>query len=151
MDWKNARMQYEIFGISTRELAEDYDVDQSLIDYAVSEEEWQVQSLATEDAADSLQTQNDALAAIKTNAMSPLYMRLEAALISKCLQFVNNLDTEEPGNIARLKVISDILTQRQPVKNPNDGNNGDGSMTLRILTKSMENGGLEQGTEIKFH
>jgi hypothetical protein len=145
IDWSLVKLQYELFGQSVDQLAEEYGIAPNVLRYAADERGWQRNELALTtrtlpstssklDLAESITENQKLLRAIKLATLSPKYIALEAALLGKCISFLSNLADDDPTNAAALKAVADILKSLTDTNQPKvaDQNNGGGGLTVNI-------------------
>ena len=160
IDWGSIKIQYEMFGKSAKELAAENECSEQRITYVAETELWQVnekalqvQDLSTldvqnvdEDLLTQVQDRLQILETFKKETLGPLYFRMEASLITKCLSAIKDLPTDDPGTPSKLKIMADIITSLRPVA-PAD-KKGDNSISVRIMNQSTEHGST--GVEVSI-
>ncbi len=124
IDWGLVQLQYELFGATAEQLAEEYNTTTRMIEYAIDERNWKRAPLAlacqdysqlskVEDVSDKLldevQKRMLVMRSLKQSALGPRYIALETALLGKCLEMLKSLQADDPNNAAVLRVVSDVM------------------------------------------
>lgn len=152
IDWGLARLQHEMFGRGFREIAEEHDVSVSVVKYTAEQEEWSQKPIAktlnqffdTSDIADVDEGLLDDVAmrlkvlhTLKSSALNPRYIEVEATLLQKCLDFLTQVDTSQLAAAEKIKAIAETLKMLTGKSASSGGpaEDGKGSLTVKILNK----------------
>lgn len=121
VDWGLLKLQYEFFGVTVEELAEEYDTTPRMIEYAIEEQNWKRSDLAIAcqdyngvtsvkaSLLDEINNRTKLMHSLKQSALNPRYIALETALLGKCLDLLKNTPTDDPASVIPLKTISEIF------------------------------------------
>ena len=169
VDWATVRLQYELYGATLDVLSEQYDIPISVLEYAVDEEGWKqikVAKAARQDwhDVDQLQEVGDGLIddvkarlrimqTVKESALSPRYIMLETAILSKARDIINNIHPEAPLAGQLLKQVSEVIEKMRAQNDalrptPVDNGSGGGNVNIQILGRVSPVGGPDEIHEI---
>lgn len=164
IDWTVARMLYEVFGETFEAIAECYEATPRMISYAAEQQNWErlpnvvdsprVKGNEDEAVLDEIQDRLKMLQTVKSSALSPRYIALESAILTKAIEMVNSITQEDVAMAAKLKEAAAILRtlreQNGTSQNAQNGaNNGNGSTRVVILNAVGHKSSVEQdGYEI---
>lgn len=124
IDWSLVQLQYEIFGASFDDLANEYDTTPNMIKYAAEQRGWKIMPVAkacrdwtgieelenvSDEILDEVNKRMKIMRTIKSTALGPRYIALEAAILGKSLELMQNLTSEDPAASSKLKTVSEIL------------------------------------------
>lgn len=167
-DWKNIRLQYELLDQSVEDLAEENNIPVSRIKYAIEQEKWTRTPIAdavndwstikgldllSDEALGDIQNRIHILNLLKTQALNPRYIALEAALLSKATELINTIDSSQPTAPAQLKSLAEIFEtlvgKRQATPAPGSAEEpGKGGLRIyvnnRFEPEQIEGKGMEQ-------
>ncbi len=148
IDWNLARVQYENFNIPLEDIAEEYGVSLSLVEYAAEKDKWERNDLAAalqkkldvgdvdESLLDEISGRIAMLQTVKSSALLTSYVSLEAALLSKCIKHVRSLDATNLASAPNLKVVAEVLkTLRDQTGGALGSDKESGSLTVKILNQ----------------
>lgn len=150
IDWGLAQLQFEVFGVSINKIAEEYNVNPVVVEYAAEEHGWEKNDLALtlsnklevgdvdEDLLQTIGDRLNLLYTLKTSALMPSYVMLEAALLGKCISHVKALDSSDPAAITSFKMVAEILSVLRDKANGGMGmkkDEGNGAITVKILNQ----------------
>ena len=124
VDWGLIRVQYETLGCTVAQLADEFQVSESMIRYAIEEEDWkplpicaaaqdwrdveQVQDIG-EELLTEVQDRLRIIRTVKQSTLSPKYIALETAILGKGLEVIRSIHPENPQAASQLKQITEVL------------------------------------------
>lgn len=161
VDWGLIRVQFETLGCSVEQLAEEFGISKSMIQYAIEEENWkqlpicsavqdwrdvdQVQDIG-EELISEVQDRMRIMRTVKQSALSPKYIALETAILGKGLEVIRGIHPESPNAASQLKQITDVLQSLTGSKSA--GVNGPTQSEKQSLTvKVMSHVGPDNTTQ----
>jgi hypothetical protein len=163
-DYEILRIQFEMFGQSLEQIAEEQGIPLSRLMYAAEAGGWAQSNLPAlpdriDEAqdADSLQTQllediEERLNfqhLVKTSSLSPRYVGLEAIILSKALEFTKSLCVDQPQAVEKLQKLAKILNdlkEKNATINRNTGKDaeaGGGGLRISVISKVLPSGESE--------
>ena len=108
-NWDLIKNRYEFSGASADQLAEDFGVTVSTIQYAIEKQGWERKDLREvvkklDNSPDSIDQLKEILAdkyalaeILKDQSLQPKYHILELAILSKAVEVINNINPELPS------------------------------------------------------
>jgi len=158
-DYEILRIQFEMFGQSLEEIAEEQGIPLSRLTYAAEAGGWtqsnlpalpdrtseitkasEIQENLLEDIEDRLKFQH----VVKTSSLSPRYVGLEALILNKALEFVKYLAPDQPQGVEKLQKLSTILNslkEKNATINNNSGKDqaqDGGGLRIAIVNKVVQ-------------
>lgn len=124
VDWGLIKIQYELFGETAEELADQFEVSLPMIKYAIKEERWQQLPIANAiqdwknlddlqempaDIVDQVRDRMSILFTLKQSTLNPRYIAIETALLGKAQTIIQNLQPDHPNAASILRSISDVF------------------------------------------
>lgn len=124
IDWGLLQLQYELFGATEEELAEEYDTTTRMIKYAAEERNWKRAPLAlacqdysqldtveniSDTLLDEVQKRMVVMRSLKQSALGPRYIALETALLGKCQDMLKQLQPDDPNNATLLRTVAEVF------------------------------------------
>lgn len=152
LDWGLIKLQWELFGATAKDISDLYGVNPNIVTYAAEENGWKRLPIAkavqewtdTEDIKqiddtllDEVQTRLKVLHTIRESVLSPKYITVEAAILSKVTDVLQQMDTSDISAAGPLKMIADVFkilsdkNQHSILGDPTEGQKG--GITLKIL------------------
>lgn len=173
VDWATVRLQYEMFGASLGELAEQYCLSLSMLEYAREEGKWKrikIAAAAQEDwhdiekltevgdgLIDEVQERLRIVQTVKEAALSPRYIMLETSILSKAREVLASIHPEAPNAGAQLKTITEVLSNMReqnealrPTLRENGSQGGGNSLKIQILGRVNEDGTPQIGAQVEI-
>jgi hypothetical protein len=154
VDWALLKVQYEVFGASFLQLAEEQNIPLSRIEYAAEVGNWvQSPDPALPDKLDQLTTvpaelKDNLIAEIedrlsiqqllKTSSLSPKYVALEATILQKSLELAQSITPASQSAAKQLQQLTEVmnsLKEKNHILNKqNDGGSEDNSVKVSVIT-----------------
>ncbi len=147
LDWGLIKLQWELFGATAKELSEQYGVNPNIVTYAAEENKWKRLPIAkaVQDWTDTtdikqiddtlleeIHTRLKVLHTIRESVLSPKYIAVEASILSKATELLQNLETPD-----QLKAISEVFKHLSDRSGHSiskaQEENQKGGITLKIL------------------
>ena len=174
VDWATVRLQFELYGVSLADLAEQYCISMPMLEYAAEEGGWKrikVAKAAQQDWHDVEQLQEvgdgliddvkqriRVLQTVKESALSPRYIMLETAILSKAREVIHNIHPDAPLAGQQLKQVSEVLEKLRsqnealrPTPQDNGSQAGGNSLKIQILGRVNQDGTPELGAQVEIH
>ena len=134
-NWNLAKMQYEAYGKSLEDIADDFEVSLKMVEYAAETQGWQDNAIDSD------------LAELKEMALGPKRLMLEATLLDRCMEILNGLDTSSVTAPDICKVISDVLKTLKP----QDSNKSAEAGGLKVLIMNKVGQEAENAVDVKIN
>jgi hypothetical protein len=152
IDWGLVKIQYEIFGESKKSLAEQYGTTTRMIEYAAESGSWRRKQIAQAvqawedidnikelppDLLDEVQSRMQILFTLKQSTLNPRYIAIEAAILGKTQQVIQNLNPEDPNAADILAAMAKVFTalrETAGITGRNSEEKGK-SITVKIMSK----------------
>lgn len=144
-DWNLIKVQYELFGYSTEELAEEYNVPVRMVELAAEDHNWKRLPVADkvhnwkdlktidESTLDDISYRLKLLQTLKESALGPKYIILETAILNRAIEIMQNLNPQAESATDKLKMVSEILQNLQGKRiREADAANGNGSGGVKV-------------------
>ena len=153
IDWSSIRLQWEVFGEDAKTLAEEYGISPKMVEYAAEENGWSRFPIAetihawkgisdpaeiNEDLLTDVNTRLKVLQTIRQSVLSPKYIALESAILSRALEIIKTVDPKNETSVDRLKVISEIFKQLMEMtgagpRSKTEEDEDSGGLSVKIL------------------
>lgn len=173
VDWATIRLQYEMFGAELPDLADEYDVSLTALEYAAEEQRWhrvQVAEAARQDwrdldqlkdvgegLIDDVQKRIRILQTVKESALSPRYIMLETAILGKARDIITAIRPDAPLAGQQLKQVSEVLEKMRsqnealrPTPQDNGSGGGGGALRIQIIGRVNPDGTPQIGAQVEI-
>ena len=162
IDWQLAQIQYEVFDVPFDQIAQEYDTTPRMVKYAAEKHGWKKNDLALvlqqklevgeidSELIDQISERLGILFTVKSSALMPSYVMLEAALLSKCIAHVKSLDADNPASATNIKMVADVLKTLRDKASGGLGQQKDdkGAITVKILNQVNRDKSSQTAMEI---